>query len=369
MSDLGRRTAHHIHNETLAGANGDDGPPIIAGHAVTTHADAVVNRKLAAYLHRHVPHVRSLHPCGGAIRIHVHCHDRLFTDCLQQLAAAALSSAEAIHGAPYRRTDLIRATWWQPAQAPHDHLYALDARGQVHIVLHPRAPHGERHMLRVIRETVLRCGVARRRTALDASAAAVRGHGVLIVGGTMAGASAVLLALAAHARAELIASDQVMVTDATSTVIGVPGPVRVPEALRAYAPRSLPAHRLERDPFGKHVSGSTRGRIRDSARLRLVVLPCLDDGDAPLRIAKPDPAQVHQALTTSSLPVEEEPWLRPSCAPRVPGADWLRRQTAARTREVASAIPAITLSGGIGAPRLLPDIADVINTSLRNCHA
>ncbi|MDQ1304799.1 MAG: hypothetical protein QG671_627 [Actinomycetota bacterium] len=345
-----------------------------AGHRFLIDTDVTFRIDQGVHLANFVPETDPAPLCGQLTPIRVHHSEDLFRDRLAHLEGARSARVMPFRGDPYRFSRTGRVSWWRPetgSHLPEDHLYAKDATGRLHILLHPGTGRGERYVLRVIREVVLRCAEHRGWSAFHAAAAAVDGHGVLIAGASGAGKTTVLTALAAHHRADLIGSDRVVVTEQAAHLVGVPITVRIAAGtLSALPPRSgLPPHSTLPADFGTaHKAACTpqdfaqafTARVRETAPLRLIVLPQLCDDDREMAIAFPPPAAARDALTAVCCTPDDEDWLHPWLADRLrPPTELARQASDVRDAMVARA-PVMTVTAGVHTPHLLERIADAV---------
>ncbi|MFR9722016.1 hypothetical protein ACL02R_01425 [Streptomyces sp. MS19] len=351
-----------------------------AGHRFTIHAEDGFGLNQWDYLLSFLPHTGSAPVCGQVTDIRVRSSHDLFHDRASWLAAAPGQTVTPFRDEPYQRVRLGEVTWWCPAPGSGlrpDHLYAKDGQGRVHIVLRPEAERGERYLMRVIREIVLRCGEHRGWIAFHASATAIAGAGVLIPGPSGAGKTTVLAALAAHARADLIASDRALVTEDAARVVGVPLSVRIAGGTLAALDRGAlalphPGHRLpggfravRKAAFApRDFAYAAHARVRESAPLALVVLPRLSDDDQPLTVAFPRSGGLLSQLAAACCTPHDEDWLQPWFAERTRSLGDLRRGADAVLGAMAAGVPVMTLTAGVRTPHLMERIADAITGRL-----
>ncbi|MEU3282499.1 hypothetical protein [Streptomyces antibioticus] len=349
-----------------------------AGHRFHLNTDETFSVDQSIHLLNFAPETAPAPLCGQLTHLRVHHSEDLYRDRTARLAGAPSLKVVPFRGEPYLFSRIGQVTWWRPDPASHlpaDHLYARDATGRLHIVLHPGTDRGERYALRVIREVVLRCAEHRGWTAFHAAAGAVDGQGVLIAGASGAGKTTVLTALAAHRRADLIGSDRVLVTESATSVVGVPISVRIAGGtLSALAPnRNLPPHSLLPTGFGATRKASCTphdfahafaARVRESAPLRLVVLPRLSDDDQEVSIAFPCPATARAALAAACCTPDDEDWLHPWFADRTRRVGELARQAADLMDDLVARAPVMTVTAGVHTPHLLERIADAVTRRL-----
>lgn len=344
-----------------------------AGHRFRLHTDASFAADQGIHLLRFTPEISPAPPCGQLTHLRVHHSEDLFRDRGARLSGAPSVQVVPFRGEPYLLSRIGPVRWWRPDPASHlpaDHLYAKDADGGLHIVLHAGTDRGERYALRVIRDVVLRCAEPRGWAAFHAAAGAVGGHGVLIAGASGAGKTTVLTALAAHHRADLIGSDRVLVTQAAASVVGVPISVRIAGGTLSALPpgQGLPPHKLL--PAGSSGGKASctphdfahafAARVRESAPLRLVVLPRLSDDDQEVTVTVPRPATARAALAAACCTPHDEDWLRPWFADRTRPAGDLARQSARLMDDLVARAPVMTMTAGVRTPHLLERIADAV---------
>ncbi len=349
-----------------------------AGHRFRIHSDETFRLVQRMYLRSFGPEADLAPSCRQFTRIRVHHNDDLFRDRMARLVGAPSLTVVPFRGEPYRFSQIGRLCWWRPdpgSHLPQDHLYAKDESGRLHVVLHSGTDRGERYALRVIREVVLRCSEHRGWTAFHAAAASVDGHGVLIAGPSRAGKTTVLTALVAHRRADFIGSDRVLVTETAENVVGVPISVRIAGGtLSALTPHeSLPSPSTLPTDFGtaRKASCTPRDfayafavRVRESAPLRLVVLPRLCDDDRELSIAFPRPAAARDALASVCCTPDDEDWLHPWFADRNRPSGELARQAADLIDVLVARAPVMTVTAGVRTPHLMERIADAATRRL-----
>ncbi|MBB5939521.1 hypothetical protein [Streptomyces zagrosensis] len=353
-------------------------PMLFAGHRFHIHTDAAFGLDQGIHLRNFAPESDPAPLCGQRTHIRVHYSADLLRDRMARLVATPSLPVVPFRGEPYRLSLIGPVCWWWPEPGSHlpaDHLYARDATGGLHILLHPGTDRGERYALRVIREAVLRCAEHRGWTAFHAAAAAVDGHGVLVAGPSGAGKTTVLTALAAHRRADLIGSDRVLVTETAASVVGVPLSVRIAGGtLSALTPReSLPPHSVLPTGFGVARKASCTphdfahafaARVRESAPLRLVVLPQLSDDDQELSITFPCPAAARDALNAVCCTPDDEDWLHPWFANRTRDPGELARQAADLMDDLVARVPVMRVTAGVHTAHLLERIADTVTRRL-----
>ncbi|GAB7109564.1 hypothetical protein JCM4814A_78790 [Streptomyces phaeofaciens JCM 4814] len=345
-----------------------------AGHRFLIGTDAAFRLDQDAHLINFAPETAPAPLCGELTHIRVHHREDLFRDRMARLAGARSVRVVPFRGEPYRFSRTGRVSWWRPetgSHLPKDHLYAKDATGRLHVVLHPGTGRGERYALRVIREVVLRCAEHRGWAVFHAAAAAVDDRGVLIAGSSGAGKTTVLTALAAHRRADLIGSDRVLVTETAARLVGVPITVRIAAGtLSGLTPRSgLPPHSVLPADFGTvrkaactpHAfAHAFASRVQETAPLRLIVLPQLHDDEREVSIAFPRSAAARDALAAVCCTPNDEDWLRPWFADRTRPPAELARQAAGLMDAMVARGPVMTVTAGVHTPHLLERIAEAI---------
>ncbi|WP_043267142.1 hypothetical protein [Streptomyces sp. CT34] len=345
-----------------------------AGHVFDVEVDEDFAVEQRTHLQSFVPETTLSPLCGRLTRIRVRNNRELFVDRAARLQTVQSRCVEPFRGEPYLWSRVGGVEWWRPHPCSHlaqDHLYAHDSTGRLHIVLHPDAHRGERYLLRVIREVVMRCGEDRGWSAFHAAAASVEGHGVLIAGPTTAGKTTVLTALACHRRADLVASDRAMLTQNAADVIGVPLSTRIAGGtLSALAPReALPPHRVLPRTFGTDQKASCTPRdfaaafaaqVREGAPLRLALLPRLRDDDTPLSIRRLHGEPARAELAAACCTPDDEDWLHPWFAHRNHSVDGLRAQAAQALDDLVAKVPVFRITAGVRIPHLLERLADTI---------
>lgn len=345
-----------------------------AGHRFRIHTDDAFRAMQGIHLRNFAPEADLAPSCGHLTPVRVHHDEDLFREQMTSLSAVRSLTVVPFRGEPYRFSQMGKVSWWRPdpdSRLPQDHLYAQDAARRPHVVLHPGTEHGERYAMRVIREIVLRCAEDRGWTTFHAAAAAIDGRGVLIAGPSGAGKTTVLTALAAHRQADVVASDRAVLTEGASRVVGVPISVRIAGGtLSALGPRrGLPPPRQPRADFGDaHKAACTprdfahafTARVRDSAPIRLVVLPQLSDDSRELSMAFCGPAVVRTALAAVCCTPHDEDWLHPWFADRTRIPDELARQADGCVEDLLAKVPVMTVTAGVRTARLLERIAHVV---------
>ncbi|MFD3756724.1 hypothetical protein [Streptomyces sp. NPDC058622] len=354
------------------------GPALFTGHRFRIQTDEAFSVAQLRHLLNFVPEAEQVPPCGHLTQVHVRHSEDVFRDRMTRLARARSLKVVPFRGEPYLFSQLGELSWWRPdpdSRLPQDHLYARDTKGQLHVVLHPGADRGERYLMRVIREVVLRCTEHRGWTTFHAAAAAVDGHGVLIAGPSGAGKTTVLTALAAHRQADVIASDRAVVTENAEAVVGVPISIRIAGGtLSGLSPsEGPPPHRLLPAEFGTahkvsyaphDFAGSFGARVRESAPLQLVVIPELRDDDEELSSAFFDAAGARDALAAVCCTPDDDDWLHPWFADRTRPVDDLARQAAILVEDLVAKVPVIKVTAGVHSLLLLERIAGAVTRRL-----
>ncbi|MER7149657.1 hypothetical protein [Streptomyces lydicus] len=346
---------------------------IFAGHRFDIEVEKDFAVEQRAHLRNFATESMPSAHCGQLSGVRVHHNRELFVDRASRLQMVPTLSVEPFRGEPYL-WGVGEVDWWRPDPRSHlfkDHLYAQDSTGRLHIVLHPEGYRGERYLLRVIREVVLRCGEDRGWTAFHAAAAAVAGQGVLIAGPTTAGKTTVLAALACHRRADLVASDRALLTENAADVVGVPLSIRIAGGtLSALTPReALPPHRLLPREFGTDRKASCTPRdfasafsaqVRETAPLRLVILPQLCDDDTPLTIQRLDDETAWAELAAACCTPDDEDWLHPWFSCRSRSVESLHAQADQALADLVAMAPVFRVTAGVRTPHLLERLADTV---------
>ncbi|MFG3403642.1 hypothetical protein [Streptomyces sp. NPDC048142] len=351
---------------------------LFAGHRFHVVTDAAFDAAQARYLRAFVPEHQLAPPCGEETAVRVRHDAALFQERMVSVAGAASLTVVPFRGEPYRRCQLDEVTWWRPAPDTHlppDHLYARDAAGRQTVLLKPGAERGERYLMRVVREVVLRCSESRGWTSFHAAAAALDDRGVLIAAPSRAGKTTVLTALAAHHGADLIASDRALVTADAGMVAGVPISVRIGGGtLSTLAPREgLPNSHTLPVAFGSarkaaltphEFARAFSSRLRETAPLRLVVIPTLHDDDQTLSSRTLDAARARTTLAAVCCTPYDEDWLEPWFAVRTRPVDDLAQQATALIEHLIATVPVLAITAGVHNPGLLEKIADAVTGRL-----
>lgn len=349
-----------------------------AGHRFHVVTDATFAASQERYLRAFVPEHRLAPPCREQTTVRVRHDADLFRDRMARAVGAPSLTVVPFRGEPYRSCQLDQITWWRPGlntRLPQDHLYARDAAGRLTVLLAPGAERGERYLMRVVREVVLRCSENRGWISFHAAAAALDDHGVLIAAPSGAGKTTVLTALAAHHGADLIASDRALITADAGTVAGVPISVRIGGGtLSAVAPREgLPNPHTLPDAFGsarkaaltpREFARAFSSHVRETALLRLVVIPRLRSGDQGLRSRVLGVTQARTALAAACCTPHDEDWREPWFAVRTRPVDDLARQAAALIESLVATVPVLAITAGVHSPGLLERVADTVTGRL-----
>ncbi|WP_329142989.1 hypothetical protein OIU91_04670 [Streptomyces sp. NBC_01456] len=351
---------------------------LFAGHRFHVVTDAAFDAAQARYLRAFVPELQLAPSCGEETTVRVRRDAGLFQDRMVRGAGAASLTVVPFRGEPYLRCLLDEVTWWRPAPDTHlppDHLYSRDAAGRQTVLLKPGVERGERYLMRVVREVVLRCSESRGWASFHAAAAALDDRGVLIAAPSGAGKTTVLTALAAHHGADLIASDRALVTADAGMVAGVPISVRIGGGtLSALAPREgLPSPHNLSGAFGSarkaaltphEFARAFSSRVRETAPLRLVVVPRLRDDDQALSSRILKSARARTALAAVCCTPHDEDWLEPWFAVRTRPADDLADQAAALIDSLIATVPVLQVTAGVHSPGLVEKLADAVTGRL-----
>lgn len=351
---------------------------LFIGHRFRVVTDLTFDATQERYLRAFVPEHQLTPPCGEETTVRVRHDADYFQNRMAHAAGAPSLTVVPFRGEPYRSYQLDQITWWQPApdtHLPQDHLYARDTAGRLSVLLNPGAERGERYLMRVVREVVMRCAESRGLISFHAAAAALGDHGVLIAAPSGAGKTTVLTALAAHCRAALIASDRALIAADTGAVAGVPISVRIGGGtLSAVAPRAgLPNPDTLPDAFGStrkaalppcEFARAFSSRVQETAPLRLVVIPQLREEDHRLSSRALGAAQARTALTTACCTPYDEDWREPWFAVRTRPVDDLARRAAAVIESLIATVPVIAITAGVHSPDLLERIADTVTGRL-----
>ncbi|MFD4574978.1 hypothetical protein ACFWNK_03835 [Streptomyces sp. NPDC058417] len=351
---------------------------LFAGHRFHLVTDAAFDAAQARYLRGFVPEHQRATPCGEETAVRVSHDAALFQERMVRVAGAASLTVVPFRGEPYRRCKFDEVTWWRPAPGTHlpqDHLYARDTGGRQTVLLKPGAERGERYLMRVVREVVLRCSESRGWTSFHAAAAALDDRCVLIAGPSGAGKTTVLTALAAHHGADLIASDRALVTADAAMVTGVPISVRIGGGtLSALARRDgLPRPHALPGAFGSarkvaltphEFARAFSCRVRETAPLRLIVVPRLRDDDQAVSSRILGAARSRAALTAACCTPHDEDWLEPWFAVRARPVDDLASQAAALIDSLAATVPVLQVTAGVHSPDLMEKIAGSVTGRL-----
>ncbi|MGW3928677.1 hypothetical protein ACWECC_11305 [Streptomyces microflavus] len=351
---------------------------IFAGHRFHVRTDETFLTEQRGHLLRFAPPPdSSAAPCGEHTEIRVRHSSDLFHDRMARLTSAPSRQVTPFRGEPYLCTTTGGVCWWRPhpEHLPQDHLYAKDAAGRLHVLLDPGADRGERYLMRVIREVVLRCAENRGWALFHAAAAAVGEHGVLIAGPSGAGKTTVLTALTAHRRADLVASDRAAVTEGAASVVGVPVSVRMARGTLSAltSQESLPPHDLLPASFGTarkaacapwDFAGAFCARVRDSVPLSLLVLPQLHDDRREMHAEFLGADAACTLLAAVCCTPYDEDWQEPWFADRTSSVDALGVQAADVVLDLVAKVPVMAISAGVRTPQLLERLADAVTRRL-----
>lgn len=351
---------------------------LFAGHRFHVVTDTTFDAPQERYLRAFVPEHQMAPPCGEETTVRVRHDADLFQDRMARAMGAPSLTVVPFRGEPYRSCQLDQITWWRPDPDTHlsqDHLYARDAAGRLTVLLTPGAERGERYLMRAVREVVLRCAESRGWISFHAAAAALDDHGVLIAAPSGAGKTTVLTALTAHHGADLIASDRALITADAEAVAGVPISVRIGGGtLSAVAPREgLPNPHTLPDAFGsarkatltpREFARAFSSHVRETAPLRLVVIPRLRSDDHGLHSRVLGAAQARTALAAACCTPHDEDWREPWFANRTRPVDDLARQAAALIESLVATVPVLAITAGVHSPGLLERVADTVTGRL-----
>ncbi|WP_327187924.1 hypothetical protein [Streptomyces sp. NBC_01334] len=347
---------------------------LFAGHRFRIVTDLTFDAIQERYLRTFVPEHQLAPPCGEETTVRVRHDADYFQNRMARAAGAPSLTVVPFREEPYRSCQLDQITWWQPApdtHLPQDHLYARDTAGRLSVLLNPGSERSERYLMRVVREVVMRCAENRGWTSFHAAAAALDDQGVLIAAPSRAGKTTVLAALAAHHRADLIASDRALITADADVVAGVPISVRIGGGtLSAVTPREgLPNPRTLPEAFGstrkaaltpREFARAFSSRVQETAPLRLVVIPQLCEEDRKLSSRILGSAQARTALTTACCTPHDEDWLEPWFAVRTRPVDDLACRAASVIESLIATVPVIAIRAGVHSPDLMERIADTV---------
>ncbi|MEW2581332.1 hypothetical protein [Streptomyces syringium] len=362
----------------MTGRTGDRPVVLFAGHRFDICPDVTFRSYQSDHVQAFVPHTAPAPPCGHLTQIRVRHSQDLFRRRMARLADAPSLPVVPFRGEPYRFSRIGDVSWWRPqpgSHLPQDHLYAMDGIGWLHVLIHPGTHRGERYLMRIIRESVLRCAETRGWAAFHAAATAVEGQGVLIAGPSGAGKTTVATALATHYGADLIASDRAVVTDQAAMVVGVPLSVRIGAGTLGALP---PHHRLTRfrAPLGNsghaHKASYTprtfahafAARVRESAPLRVAVIPQLSDDAQDVTVSVLGPDAARAALTAACCTPDDEDWLHPWFADRTRPVHVIRDQAAQLVDDLVQRVPVVNVRAGVRSPHLLERLADTVTRRL-----
>lgn len=347
---------------------------VFTGHRFRIVTDLTFDAPQERYLRTFVPEYQLAPPCGEETAVRVRHDANTFQNRIARAAGSPSLTVVPFRGEPYRSCQFEQITWWQPAadaHLPQDHLYARDTTGRLSVLLNPGAERSERYAMRVVREVVLRCAENRGWTSFHAAAASLDDQGVLIAAPSGAGKTTVLTALAAHHRADLIASDRALVTADADEVAGVPISVRIGGGtLSAVTAREgLPNPHTLPDAFGstrkaalapREFVRAFSSRVQETAPLRLVVIPQLCDEDRKLCSRILGAAQARTSLTSVCCTPDDEDWLEPWFAVRTRPVDDLARRAASAVESLIATVPVLAITAGVHSSNLMERIADAV---------
>jgi hypothetical protein len=253
---------------------------------------------------------------------------------------------------------------------------AADGRVTLYTSSHAKGP---RHVLRIIREIMMRAHEDAGAVVFHAAGVTVPAGTVMICGPRSAGKTTTAAAvLAAHGpRASLLSNDRLLV--AGRRVIAVPLPVPVArgtldafpalaaaagEAARARpgepSPRDLPAGfgSPRKTAFPSRVFAAAFGAgLAPDGHLAAVIVPALSDTSDPVTTRRLSPGEAASVLARCCCTPADEFW-RPWLAPRArPDAD-LAAAAAARCRDLAAAVPFTAVTYGVRGPAAAYQQAD-----------
>jgi hypothetical protein len=228
---------------------------------------------------------------------------------------------------------------------------------------------GPRHVLRIIRELMIRsyedCGAV----VLHAAGVDIDGGAVMICGPRGAGKTTAAAALLERfgPRARLLSNDRLLACG-DRQVVAVPLPVPVAggtldafPALRAAVPEAVrarpgePATAALPREFGtdskiafpaRTFAGAFHAGLAASSRLTAIVIPSLSDSSAPVAIRRVGSAEASAALTACCFTPKDEFW-RPWLIGRARPDAELSADAARRCREIAASVPCVTVSFGV----------------------
>jgi hypothetical protein len=231
---------------------------------------------------------------------------------------------------------------------------------------------GPRHVLRVIRELMLRAYEDAGAVVLHAAGVEADGGTVMICGPRGAGKTTAAAALLHQfgPRARLLSNDRLLACDGLQ-VVAVPLPVPVARgtlgafpALRAAVPAARRARPGEPTLAALPREFGTSGKIafpaRDfaaafgaglsaSSQVAAIVIPSLTDTADPPVVRHASPAEAQVTLSACCFTPADEFW-RPWLVTRaLPDAD-LAARADRRCRQLAASVPCVTVSLGVRGP-------------------
>ncbi|MGA2825673.1 MAG: hypothetical protein ABSF03_06095 [Streptosporangiaceae bacterium] len=231
---------------------------------------------------------------------------------------------------------------------------------------------GPRHLLRIIRELMLRAYEDAGAVVLHAAGVEVDAGTMMICGPRGAGKTTAAAALLHQfgPRARLLSNDRLLACDGHQ-VVAVPLPVPVARgtlgafpALGAAVPAARRARPGEPAPAVLPREFGTAGKIafpaRDfaaafgaglaaSSQVTAIIIPSLADTADPPVIRRASPPEAQAALAACCFTPADEFW-RPWLVARArPDAD-LAVHAARRCRQLAASVPCVTVSSGVRGP-------------------
>lgn len=249
--------------------------------------------------------------------------------------------------------------------------WAASAAGDRVTLYAGSAAQGPRHVLRIIREIMMRAHEDAGAVVFHAAGVAVPAGTVMICGPRSAGKTTTAAAvLAAHGpRASLLSNDRLLV--AGRRVIAVPLPVPVArgtldafpalaaaagEAARARpgepSPRDLPAGfgSPSKTAFPARVFAAALGAgLAPDGHLAAVIVPALSDTSDPVTTRRLSPGEAVSVLARCCFTPADEFW-RPWLAPRARADADLAAAAAALCRDLAGTVPFTAVTCGVRGP-------------------
>ena len=229
--------------------------------------------------------------------------------------------------------------------------------------------HGPRHVLRVIRELMLRAYEDAGAVVFHAAGIDAGGQAVMICGPRSAGKTTTAAALLRQlgSRARLLSNDRLLACE-DRQVIAVPLPVPVARGTIDAFPqlsRAVPAARRARpgEPalaalpirFGtaskitfpaREFAAALGSGLAASSQVTAVIIPALTDTADPVTIRQAAPGEALAALSACCFTPADEFW-RPWLGTRGRAEADLAAGAARRCRELAGAVPCITVRWGV----------------------